>query len=94
MSQHCRIKAGGHVVKHVSSGRAHFFSVTNMKTDKEYSVMVQVSCDCPFMSIAGQKRGKICSHILAAAKLILETGGLDDFCRVPRFSDSDHQPEK
>ena len=61
----------GHKVKHEFSGKNHFFKVIS-KDGKEYNVSIQVNCDCTFMGVVGVANKKICSHILAVMKKIVE----------------------
>jgi len=61
----------GHNVTHEFSGKNHFFKVTSEKGN-EHTVIINASCDCRFMGVTGITNHKVCSHILAVFKEILE----------------------
>ena len=68
-------KAKKHRVTHEFSGKSHFFKVEN-EQGKEYSVNVQVGCDCTYMGVQGTPNGRICSHIIAVFADVLEKGNI------------------
>ena len=66
-----RIKSENHKVEKVFSGKSHIFDVTS-KSGEVYDVAVQVSCTCRYMSVQGIPNGKVCSHVIACLKKIIE----------------------
>jgi len=64
-----------HKVIHEFSGKQHFFKVES-SNGKEYSVSVQVGCDCTYMGVQGIARKEICSHVLAVFQDILKYGNI------------------
>ncbi len=82
MSEHIRRKANEHKVKHLFSGKDHFFEVDSGSGEK-YSVSIKVNCDCRFMGVQGVANADICSHVLAVINKIsqkgqIKTGGKED----------------
>lgn len=76
MSDYIKKEAEGHSVQYFGGDKYHFFDVTTKK--KTHSVVVQFSCDCEFMSAFGLSQGKICSHIYAVLKEIVENGQIKE----------------
>ena len=70
MTDYLLNRASKHKVKHEFSGKRHFYSVES--TGGNYSVALQMTCDCRFMSVQGIANGKICSHILAVIQDIIK----------------------
>jgi len=70
-----RLKSENHSVKHIFSGKAHIFEVTSESGEK-YDTIIQASCTCRYMAVQGIANGKVCSHIIAAMKKIVD-GDLD-----------------
>lgn len=64
-------RAEEHDVKHIFSGKAHFFEVTS-KSGEQYNVSVKVGCTCRYMSLQGISNSQMCSHVLSALKKIVE----------------------
>ena len=73
MSEHIRRKANEHKVKHLFSGKEHFFEVDSGSSEK-YSVSIKVGCDCRYMGVQGIANGEICSHVLAVINKIGQKG--------------------
>lgn len=67
-----------HEVKHLFSGRYHFFEVTSGESQEIYTVRFDVSCNCRYMSVQGQANGKICSHVKSVFDKIENDGGIKD----------------
>jgi len=57
-------------VKHLFSKKRHFFEVKS--GDNVYTVSIHANCDCKYMSIVGIPNGKLCKHIKAVLKEIVE----------------------
>ena len=70
ISEYIKKRCDSHEVKHLFSGKFHFFEVKSQ--DKTYNVQIKTTCDCKFMSAEGVANGKVCSHITAVLKKILE----------------------
>jgi len=75
MSKHILNRAKKHKVKHIYSGKYHFFSVENDE-GKFNDVSIKVNCGCEFMGIQGVPNGKICSHFVAVCKKIAKQGAI------------------
>jgi len=73
MSEHIIKKANGHKVKHLFSGKNHFFEVET-KAGEKHNVAMQLGCDCRYMGVQGKANGEICSHILAVINKISKDG--------------------
>lgn len=62
-------------VKHVASGKYHFFDVMNHDRKRSYNVSIQVNCDCEHAAWrAGKDTGEVsqfCSHTLAVMRQII-----------------------
>ena len=76
MSNHIRRKANEHKVKHLFSGKTHFFEVQSGSGEK-YNVSIKIGCDCRYMGVQGIANGKMCSHVLAALKEIVNKGEIN-----------------
>ena len=75
MSEYIKKQAKTHEVTHEFSGRQHFFKVQT-KTGNEHSVVLQLGCDCEYMSTQGVAQGRICSHIIAVLNDINKKGNV------------------
>lgn len=64
-------KSGEHKVNKVFSGKSHIFDITS-PSGEIYDVAIQVSCTCRYMSVQGIPNGKLCSHIIAAMKELID----------------------
>ena len=73
MSEYINNRSEEHKVKHLFSGKTHFFEVLS-KSGEKYNVSIKVGCDCKFMGVQGIANGHICSHILAAMKEVIKNG--------------------
>lgn len=76
MSDHIKIKSDQHKVKHLFSGKMHFFEVESVSGEK-YNVGIKVVCDCRYMGVQGIPNSKMCSHVLAALKHIIKTAKIN-----------------
>ena len=76
MSEHTRRKSNEHKVKHLFSGKIHFFEVESGSGEK-YPVSVKVNCDCAYMGKQGIANDKMCSHILAVLKFIINSAEIN-----------------
>ncbi len=75
MSEHQIKKARKCVVTHEFGGKRHFFKVES-PSGKTYNPIIQVSCQCEYMSIQGSANAEICPHILAVLGKISEIGNI------------------
>ena len=73
MSNYLDNKSNELDVTHEFSGKYHFFNVKNGK--KSYGVKLHLSCECEYSQWQGYKYGKLCSHILAVMKHIVNKKG-------------------
>ncbi len=71
MSEHIASKAEAHSVKHLFSGKTHFFEVSS-RSGCKYNVSVKVSCDCRYMGVQGIPNGRMCSHVLSVLRKIVK----------------------
>lgn len=56
-------------VKHIYSGKSHFFEVTNGK--EVYSVIVKADCTCKDFTIKGCVHNRFCKHIKEVMRCII-----------------------
>jgi len=76
MSDLIKEKAESHKVQHLFSGKNHYFLVES-KSGEKYNVSIQISCDCRYMSVQGVANAKMCSHVLAALKHIVNNSEIN-----------------
>lgn len=76
MSKYTDKKSTDHKVKHIFSGKAHIYEVES-SSGNIYNTIVQVSCDCEYMAIQGIPNGKMCSHVLATLKEIVNSAEIN-----------------
>ena len=57
-------------VIHEFSGKFHFFKVVSK--NKTYEVSIKANCTCEHGSLWGKPNNKVCSHVLAVLRSILE----------------------
>jgi len=67
MSEYINRRATNHEIKHVFSGKYHFFEVAS-DSGETHNVSVQINCDCTFYSLKGAKDAKLCSHALSVIR--------------------------
>jgi predicted nucleic acid-binding Zn finger protein len=56
-------------VIHEFSGKFHFFKV--ISKNKTYEVSIKANCTCEYGSIWGKPNNKVCSHVLAVLRSML-----------------------
>ena len=76
MSTYKSKKSEKHKVKHVFSGKKHFYEVTT-PDGNVHQVNIQISCDCRYMAVQGIANGKACSDVLAVFKAIIKAGEMN-----------------
>ena len=75
MSDYIRKRAKTLKVVHEHSGiKRHHFVVSGGKED--HDVSFEVGCDCAYMGVQGVANKKICSHIVAVLRDIVEKGNI------------------
>jgi len=70
-TNYLRERSEKHAVEKVFSGKAHHFDVKTPEGETHH-VSIEVKCDCRFMGIEGIPNGRICSHIHASLKALME----------------------
>ena len=75
MSEYLRNQAETKSVKHLFSGKTHFFEVTNENGSIE-EVSIKINCTCQFMGKKGQANNMICSHVLSTLAKICNSADI------------------
>lgn len=75
MSEYLRQEADIRTVKHLNSGKSHFYEVTR-QDGSTAEVSIKINCTCTFMGKQGQANGLMCSDVLAVLKEICNRGDI------------------
>ena len=69
MSEYIRAEADKRKVKHLHSGKSHFYRVTR-EDNSTAEVSIKINCTCTYMGRQGQANGLICADCLATLREI------------------------